>query len=166
MRFSSRPYFGRTFLVTAAALLGLFAGAQLHALPPDPVLVRSVGTTDAQGNDIGFYYMGSLSSLRNVGPWSIKSRTLPPLSRNDAMGIAVAWFRKTTGYTGRIEHLECHMSWFHDETTPKDICQYAYHFSLTGTSPDNVSDDVVVTMDGQVAERITEAEYEKLKKKK
>lgn len=166
MSSSSRRYLHKTLLIVVATLLGSFAGTQLHALPPDPVLVKSVGTTDAQGNSIAFYYMGSLSSLRKVGPWSIKSRALPPLSRNDAQGIAVAWFRKSTGYTGRIEGLSCRMNWFHDETTPKDICQYAYFFSFTGTSPDNISDDVVVTMDGQIAERITEAEYEKLMKKK
>lgn len=166
MNFSSRRHFHGVLLIAAVTLLGSFAGTLLHALPPDPVLVNSVGTTDAQGNSIGFYYMGSLSSLRKVGPWSIKSRALPPLSRNDALGIAVAWFRKSTGYTGRIEYMTSAMRWFHDETTPKDICQYAYHFSLTGTSPNKISDDVVVTMDGQVAERITEAEYEKLMKKK
>ncbi|WP_050029319.1 hypothetical protein [Verrucomicrobium sp. BvORR034] len=166
MHLPSRRHFHWAILTVAAVLLGSFTRTQLLALPPDPVLVKSVGTTNAQGQSIGFYYMGSLSSLRKVGPWSIKSRTLPPLSRNDALAIAVAWFRKSTGYTGRIENMTCEMRWFHDETTPKDICQYAYNFSLTGTSPNNVSDDVVVTMDGQVAERITEEEYEKLRKNK
>lgn len=166
MSSSSRRYLHKTLLIVVATLLSPFAKTELHALPIDPVLVMSLGTTDAQGNSIGFYYMGSLSSLRKVGPWSIKSRTLPPLSRNDAMGIAVAWFRKSTGYTGRIEGMTCEMRWFHDETTPKDICQYAYEFRISGAAPDNRSVIVVVTMDGQVAERITEAEYERLTKKK
>ncbi|WP_156345078.1 hypothetical protein [Verrucomicrobium spinosum] len=68
-----------------ALLLVPLAGTHLHALPPDPVLVKSVGTTDAQRNSIGFYYMESLSSLRKVGPWSIKSRALPPPEPDDVV---------------------------------------------------------------------------------
>lgn len=161
--FSFRP-FRQVAVIALIAIACPLGGLRLHAVVPDPVLVRSFGTNDAQGRPVGIYYVASLSSLRKVGPWSVQSRTLPPLTRNAALAIAVAYYRQVTSYKGRFESLESEMFWFNNESTPTDICQYAYEFDLTESTPGHPSQTIIVTMDGLVAEKLYDAEYNMIKR--